>query len=229
MTLMPVSNISMPVAWSSNGGASRWIGQRMLGVDGPRSSTGSPRTFMMRPRVSRPTGTVIGAPVSMAFMPRTMPSVGFMAMQRTWFSPMCCATSTMTSIGTFPSSPSSTMRMALWIAGKMSLGELDVDGRADDLDDACRSVVRFGCHVVSVATMLSDLRHRPLSSSCSSLVSAAAAPHTISMISFVIDGLADAVVGQGEVAIMSEAFFVADSIAVMRAPCSAAADSSRTR
>ena len=31
---------------------------------GPASSTGSPMTFMMRPSVSSPTGTVIGAPVS---------------------------------------------------------------------------------------------------------------------------------------------------------------------
>lgn len=31
---------------------------------GPVSSTGSPMTFMMRPSVSRPTGTSIGAPVS---------------------------------------------------------------------------------------------------------------------------------------------------------------------
>ncbi len=67
----------------------------------------------MRPSVSRPTGTEIGAPVLMAFIPRTMPSVGFMAMQRTWFSPMWLATSAMTSILTFPSSPSSTMWMAL--------------------------------------------------------------------------------------------------------------------
>ena len=67
----------------------------------------------MRPRVSRPTGTMIGPPVSMAFMPRTMPSVGFMAMQRTWFSPMWFATSATTSMGTLPNSPLSTMRMAL--------------------------------------------------------------------------------------------------------------------
>jgi hypothetical protein len=33
-------------------------------TSGPASSTGSPMTFMMRPSVSGPTGTVIGAPVS---------------------------------------------------------------------------------------------------------------------------------------------------------------------
>lgn len=35
-----------------------------LEVMGPLSSTGSPITFMMRPKVSCPTGTMIGAPVS---------------------------------------------------------------------------------------------------------------------------------------------------------------------
>jgi hypothetical protein len=42
---------------------------------GPRSSMGSPVTFMIRPRVPRPTGIVMGAPVSVALVPRTRPSV----------------------------------------------------------------------------------------------------------------------------------------------------------
>ena len=44
------------------------------------------------------TGMEIGAPVSTAFMPRCMPSVGFIATVLTRFSPRCCSTSTMTSI-----------------------------------------------------------------------------------------------------------------------------------
>ena len=40
-------------------------------------------TFMMRPSVSSPTGTVIGAPVSVTSWPRTRPSVASMAMVRT--------------------------------------------------------------------------------------------------------------------------------------------------
>ncbi len=59
-------------------------------------------TFRIRPSVSRPTGTEIGAPRSTAFMPRTMPSVGFIETQRTTLSPSCCATSAMTSIGSPP-------------------------------------------------------------------------------------------------------------------------------
>ena len=51
-----------------------------------------------RPSVAGPTGIEIGPPVSIAFMPRCMPSVGFIATVRTRFSPRCCSTSTMTSI-----------------------------------------------------------------------------------------------------------------------------------
>ena len=53
---------------------------------------------MTRPSVAVPTGIEIGAPVSMACMPRCMPSVGFIATVRTRFSPRCCSTSQMTSI-----------------------------------------------------------------------------------------------------------------------------------
>ncbi len=67
----------------------------------------------MRPRVSLPTGTEIGPPRSIAFMPRTMPSVGFIETQRTTFSPSCCATSAMTSIFSPVSLPSSATRTAL--------------------------------------------------------------------------------------------------------------------
>ena len=48
---------------------------------------------MTRPSVAVPTGIEIGAPVSIAFIPRCMPSVGFIATVRTRFSPRCCSTS----------------------------------------------------------------------------------------------------------------------------------------
>src|ERR1700761_7910690 len=50
-------------------------------------------TLRIRPRVSGPTGTRIGAPVSTTSWPRVRPSVASMAMARTAFSPRCCATS----------------------------------------------------------------------------------------------------------------------------------------
>jgi hypothetical protein len=82
-------------------------------LTGPISSTGSPITFSTRPSVSAPTGTVIGPPVSIAFMPRTIPSVGNMLTQRTRFSPRCCSISAITSILSPPPEPSSLMRTAL--------------------------------------------------------------------------------------------------------------------
>src|SRR3954469_17037359 len=60
---------------------------------GPASSTGSPITLMMRPRVSSPTGTEIGSPVSLTSWPRTRPSDVSIAMVRTVDSPRCWATS----------------------------------------------------------------------------------------------------------------------------------------
>src|SRR3954470_10489549 len=47
----------------------------------------------MRPSVALPTGTWMGAPVLVTGTPRARPSVVSMAMQRTVFSPRCCATS----------------------------------------------------------------------------------------------------------------------------------------
>ena len=64
-----------------------------LVLTGPRSSIGSPITFMIRPKVSGPTGTVIGAPRFVTDCPRTRPSVASIAIVRTVFCPRCCATS----------------------------------------------------------------------------------------------------------------------------------------
>src|SRR5437870_3291241 len=90
---MPVTRISASVDWSMNSGAGRWIGIRWLVTTGPRSSTGSPITLRIRPRVSGPTGIMIGPPVSTTSAPRTSPSVVSIAIVRTVFSPRCCATS----------------------------------------------------------------------------------------------------------------------------------------
>src|SRR5216683_7197315 len=69
------------------------MGIRLGASIGPTSSTGSPVTFISRPSVSSPTGTVIGAPVSITSIPRTRPSVESIEMHRTMLSPRCCATS----------------------------------------------------------------------------------------------------------------------------------------
>ena len=93
MTLMPVTRISELVACAAKSGAGWWIARVSVAWTGPRSSTGSPTTFRMRPRVASPTGTEIGPPVSVTAAPRTRPSVASMAMVRTVFSPRCWATS----------------------------------------------------------------------------------------------------------------------------------------
>ena len=54
---------------------------------------GSPMTFIIRPNVAFPTGTIMGDPVSPTLCPRTNPSVLSIAMVLTLLSPKCCATS----------------------------------------------------------------------------------------------------------------------------------------
>jgi hypothetical protein len=64
MTLIPVSNISVLVDCCSKVGAGRWIDQRSVAGMSPSLSTGLPMTFITRPSVARPTGTVMGRPRS---------------------------------------------------------------------------------------------------------------------------------------------------------------------
>ena len=73
--MIPVTRISADVDCSSNDGASAWIGAILVALIGPRSSIGSPVTFMIRPSVPGPTGILIGEPVSATLWPRTKPSV----------------------------------------------------------------------------------------------------------------------------------------------------------
>ena len=88
---------------------------------------------MIRPSTSRPTGIRIGAPVFSTGMPRTRPSVVSIAMQRTFCSPRCCATST-TRLPGLSLIDGFEMRSAVLISGSAAR-ELDVDDGADDLDD----------------------------------------------------------------------------------------------
>jgi hypothetical protein len=56
---------------SVNFGGSRWIGRNFFAPTGPASSTGSPTTLRMRPRVSGPTGIMMGLGVASTSWPRT--------------------------------------------------------------------------------------------------------------------------------------------------------------
>ena len=93
ITLMPVSSSSTEGESSSNFGGEAWIERRSSLLTGPRSSIGRPSTSMTRPSVAGPTGTEIGAPVVVTFMPRRRPSEEPIAMVRTTPSPSCCSTS----------------------------------------------------------------------------------------------------------------------------------------
>ena len=59
-------------------------------------------TFIILPRVSGPTGILIGAPVSLTYCPLTKPSVESIAIVLTLESPRCWATSS-TSLFSTPS------------------------------------------------------------------------------------------------------------------------------
>jgi hypothetical protein len=206
MTLMPVSNIWSVVDCSSKLGAVRWIGRRISVSTGPCLSTGSPRTLRMRPRVCLPTGMVTGAPVEIAFMPRTRPSVGCKAMQRTRPSPVCWATSTVMWIGSGTSKPSLVMRIAVWMTGICSGANwMSTAGPA--------TWITFPSTSVAVALDMMFPYSR------------AAAPLTTSMISLVILAWRTRFMYSVSLSITSLALDVAASMAVMRAACSAAADS----
>src|ERR1044072_8046991 len=72
---MPVSRISRVGVRSSTLGAGRWMGQRSPPSSrSPAPSIGSPSRLKIRPRVTSPTGTVIGPPVSFTRVPRARPS-----------------------------------------------------------------------------------------------------------------------------------------------------------
>jgi hypothetical protein len=101
-TLIPVIRISAPDPCSSKAGAYLWMGYLILVSMGPLSSMGSPMTFMILPRVSGPTGILMGAPVSLTSWPRTRPSVESIAIVLTLESPRCWATSS-TSLFSTPS------------------------------------------------------------------------------------------------------------------------------
>jgi len=85
---------ALPSFRASTFGASRWIGSRSTSssIGSPRS-IGSPSRLKIRPSVTWPTGTVIGAPVSITSVPRLRPSVVSIATARTRSSPRCCWTS----------------------------------------------------------------------------------------------------------------------------------------
>ena len=89
---------------------------------------------MTRPSVAGPTGIEIGAPVSIASIPRCMPSVGFIATVRTRFSPRCCSTSH-DDVDRVAAVAARLDPHGVVDRRQLPALELDVDDRSDDLDD----------------------------------------------------------------------------------------------
>ncbi len=118
-------------------------------------------TFMMRPSVTSPTGTVMPSPVSRTSAPRTRPSVESMAMARTVFSPRCCATS--------------RTRFHGWslIAGLVTVSALKMAGSLP----SANSTSTTGPMTCVMRPLLGMVRFYPLSAS---------APETISISSVVM-------------------------------------------
>src|SRR6476469_7027962 len=122
MILMPVSNISVLDSSWSKAGALRWMPQRSLTskVSPSARFMTSPVVLKTLPRVTSPTGTVIGPPVSCTGVPRTRPSVGCSEMARTMLSPMCWATSRLRFFFSPPISTSVVSRLycsGIWPTG----------------------------------------------------------------------------------------------------------------
>jgi hypothetical protein len=81
-------DLSLGLLLGESGGVSM-NGKMLSGVDGTTLINGISITLTIRPRRPRPTGTIMGAPVSVTVCPRTRPSVASIAMVRTVFSPKC--------------------------------------------------------------------------------------------------------------------------------------------
>ncbi len=144
-----------------------WAGARSA-LTGPRPSIGSPSRLKTRPSVSLPTGTVTGragVDARPCRGPGRRSSPGRRA--RTRPPPRCCCDLADQRVR------SSAEHLALDVdlagrcrcAGRWSSAELRVEGRADDLGDACRRscrcVVMRACRgVVAVHGERSSLRQR---------------------------------------------------------------------
>ena len=76
-----------------NEGDFLWIGNFVSIETGPISSTGSPKTLKIRPRVALPTGTLIASPKSATDIPLFRPSVDVIDTALTLLLPSNCCTS----------------------------------------------------------------------------------------------------------------------------------------
>ena len=152
----------------------------------------------------------------MAFMPRTMPSVGFMR-----DAAHAVLADVLRDLGDDVDRDFAELAVVDDADGvvdrrKLPFGELDVDGRADDLDDFADRSDSVSSFAMVVLRSIYSAR--------------GSAADTISMISLVMRGLADAVLGQRQLVdhVATRSSWPLPSPSCARA-CSAAADSSSAR
>src|SRR5208283_3261144 len=113
---------------------------------------------MILPRVAFPTGTEIGFPVSVTFIPLTTPSVVCMARVRTLLSPRCDATSSVMSRVGMPFSelPGDSNFKALSIAGSSFSNSTSTTAPI-----TCDTLPSFIMHVLLYFVLvLSKINHR---------------------------------------------------------------------
>ena len=153
MTLMPVSNISVFEESSSSSGGARWIGRRSVAVD--RAAVVDRLADQVEDaaeRLDRRPAPMTGAPVSRMSAPRCRPSVEPRATARTRPPPRCWATSHHSvSLIVSPSTVRSTSTVQGVVDRRqLVLGELRVEGRADDLGD----LAELPLSIVSISNVL---------------------------------------------------------------------------
>src|SRR5512143_3997957 len=201
MTLMPVSNASIFTFCSTSVGGGRWIGNRRVAFTGPRSSTGAP--LHAARHADRGAGVLHRHAADEAVGRVHGDAAGRVLAE---------VLGDLDDEVVGPRVDGGVRHRARRVdVGQRAGRELHVHHRADDLGDLAALNVRRG-HVCLSGSYLS-----------------ASAPLTISMSSFVTAAWRARLYWRGSIEIISSAFFVADSMALMRAPCSEAADSRRAR
>ena len=179
---------------------------------------GSPSRLKILPSVPLPTGTVIGAPVSVTLSPRLTPSVASIAIARTRSSPRCCCTSSVKNPSVRPPSGWISIVSAWKISGMWP-------GKTTSMTTpvTCSTVPTCSFAVLPLSAI------RLLRSFQVSDYERPSAPATTSRISWVISACRTRFISRVRSEITSLALSAAFRIAVIRAPCSEAVDSSSAR
>ena len=223
---MPVSNISVVGVRFSTVGAGRWIGQRSSTSTGSPRSIASPSRLKMRPSVTRPTGTVIGPPVSIDLHP-AREAVGRVHRDRA----DAVVAEVLLHLADEVRADARVLRLLGVASRSIVIAELisgSSSGKTASITTPWISSIRPTLRSRSSWLLVCSVRCW-LPCSVSLRRRGASAPATTSMISCVISAWRSRFICSVRSSMMSPAFSEALRIAVMRAPCSDAVDSSSAR